>query len=68
MDQHWLPFECLHQIRLDRLLHDDGHRATDLQMVGGNRSAIVGGGHDDATKPAAEVVEIVGQREHGHHF
>ena len=37
-----LPLERLHEVRLDRLLEQDGHRARGLQLLGGHRLALVG--------------------------
>ena len=37
-----LPFERLHEVRLDRLLQQHRHRARCAQLLGGDRLAVVG--------------------------
>ena len=43
-----LPLERLHDVRLDRVLHDHGHRAGHLQHLRRHRLAVDGRRHDDA--------------------
>ena len=51
-----LALERLHEVRLDRVLHDDGHRAAGLEHVGRDGLAVVGRGDDDAAEPAAQIL------------
>ena len=68
VDQRRLPFERLHDVRLDGFLHDHGHGAAHPQHVGRHRLARVGAGHHDPAEPLAQVLQVGGQRERGHHF
>ena len=68
MHQRRLALERLHQVRLDRVLHDHGHRAAGLEHVGRDELAVVGRRDDDAAEPAPEILQVAGQREHRHHL
>ena len=68
MHERRLALERLHQVRLDRVLHDHGHRAAGLEHVGRDELAVVRAGDDDAAEPAPEILEVARQREHGHHL
>ena len=57
MHQRRLPLQRLHEVRLDRVLHDDGHRAGDLQHLRRHRLAVDGRRHDDAAEAAAQIGE-----------
>ena len=68
VDQHRLSLERLHEVGLQRVLHDHGHRPGDLQLLGGDRLAVRGRRDDDPPQTGAEVGEIGGEGEHGHHL
>ena len=64
--QRGLALERLHEVRLHRVLHDHRHRAGDLQLLGGDGPAVVGGGHHDAAHPRAEVLQVAREGEDRH--
>jgi hypothetical protein len=66
--QRWLPFERLHDVGLDRVLHHHRHRAGDLQHLRGDRLAIIGIRDDDAAETSTKIGEAARQREDRHHF
>ena len=63
-----LTFERLHDVRLDRVAQEDGHRAGGLDVLGGNRIASLGVANRDRAKLAAQVRHVGGERHDGHHF
>ncbi|CAB4852479.1 unannotated protein [freshwater metagenome] len=58
----------LQQVRLQGLAHDDGHRASTLELLGSDGFAGRVVADDDATHTSAQVVHRVGEREDGHHL
>ena len=66
VQEHGLVLEGLHEVGLDRVAHDDGHRAGDPEIVGGHRASVAGRGHDDPAEPCAKVLEIARQGEDRH--
>ena len=62
------PFERLHQVGHDRVLHQDGHRARDSQILRRNRLAARARADDDAAEPFAHIGQTGRQRENRHHF
>ena len=58
VDERRLPLERLHEVRLDRLLEDDRERACRLDVVGGDRLALVGLPDGDAAQSLPEVGEV----------
>ena len=66
VDQHRLAFERLHQVRTDGILHQDRHRARDLEVLGGDRRAVMRLRHHHAAHPGAEVLQVGGEGEHRH--
>ena len=58
--------EGLEQVRLDRVLEEDGHRAGDLQVLGGDRLPVARRGQDHPAEPGAQVRQVRGQREDRH--
>ena len=61
-----LTLERLHEVRLDRVLEDDGHRARGLDPLGGHRLALVRLADRDAPEPLAEVAEVARDGDEGH--
>ena len=58
VDERGLALERLHEVRLDRVLQDDGHRARRADLLRGDRLAFVGLPDGDAPEPLAQVGEI----------
>ena len=61
-----LALERLHEVRLDRILEDDGHRARGLDPLGGDRLALVRLADGDAPEALAEVGEIARDGDESH--
>ena len=68
VDERRTALERLEEVRLDRVLEQDGHRAGDLQVLGGDRLAVARRREDHAAEPRAEVVEVRREGEDGHHL
>ena len=66
--QRRCAFQRLHQRRHDGVLHQDGHRAGDAQVLGGHRVAGIAAADDDTAQPLAHVLEAGGERQDRHHF
>ena len=56
----------LQQVRLQCFLHDDGHRASGMKLLGGDRIAVLRVADHDATHTSAHVVQRSGEGEDGH--
>ena len=61
-------FESLHQVRHDRVFHQDGHRAGDAQIFGGNRFAANARADHDAAQARADIFDAGRQAEDRHDF
>ena len=57
MDERRTALEGLEEVRLQGVLEQDGHRARDAQVLGGDRLAVARRGHDHAAQAGAEVLE-----------
>ena len=68
VDEGRLTLERLNEVRLDRLLEEDGHRACGLQLLGGHRLALVRRADRDRAEPRAQVEEIARDRDDRHHL
>ena len=68
VDEGRAAFERLHQVRLDRLAHQHGHRAGDLELLERHRLARVVLGDDHASESLAQILQIARQRKDGHHL
>ena len=55
VDQGGGALQRLHQIGLDGVLQQGRHGALGLQVVGGDRLAVIGVGHHDAAQPRLQV-------------
>ena len=53
-----LALERLHEVRLDRVLEQHGHRAGRLQLLGGDRLAVVGVADRDRAEARAQVLQV----------
>ena len=56
----------LDQVGLQGVLQQGGHGALGLQVVGGDRLAVIGVGHDHPAQACLQVADVRGQAEHGH--
>jgi hypothetical protein len=64
-----LALERLDQVRLDRVLEQDRHRAGGAEVLGRDRLAAVERARDrDPAEPLAQVVEVLRDREDRHHL
>ena len=68
MDERSLPFEGLHEIRLDRLLQQDGHRSGRAHLFRGDVLAPIGLRHGDCAQPPTQVLEIRRDGHDRHHL
>ena len=68
VDERRLALERLHEIRLDRVLEQDGHRARRLQLLGGHGLALPRVGDGDRAQPLPQVVEIARDGRDRHHL
>ena len=66
VDERRLPLERLDEVRLDRVLEEDGHRARGLQLLGRHRLALERLPDRDPAEPRAEVAEVAGDRDERH--
>ena len=68
MDESGSPFERLHEIGLQRVLEQRGHRPGGVQVGGGDRPPVPGMGDQHAAELLLELLETEGKAERGHHF
>ena len=66
MDEGGLPFEGLHEIRLDRLLQHDGERAGSAELLGRHGIPVVGLAHGDPPEPLAQIVQVTSHGDESH--
>ena len=66
VDEGRPALERLEQVRLDRVAQQDGHRAGDAEVLGGDRRAVGRRRQDDPPEPRAQVEQVGGQGEDGH--
>ena len=66
VDEGRLTFERLHQVRLDRVLEDDGKSSCGLDVLGRDRLALVRLPDGDPAEPLAQVGEIAGHGDETH--
>ena len=59
-------FQCLHQIRLERVFEQRSHRAHRFEFRRGHRPVIVRVAHYNASQPRLEVLDGFRQAEHRH--
>ena len=63
-----LPLERLHDVRLDRVLQQHGHRARRLHVLGRDRLAVGRVADRDRAELAAKVLQVGREREDRHHL
>ena len=68
VDQAGLALERLDQVRLQRLLEQNRHRPGRTEVLGGHGPAVVGVGRRDRAEAAAQVLQVAGDRQDGHHL
>ena len=68
VDERGRAFQRLHQVRMDRIAEQHQHRAFGLDVAGEDGLALVGERHHHVAQPPAQIDEIAGQAEDGHHF
>ena len=67
-----LTLQCLHQIGMKRVLHEDRHGAAHTEVVEGDRGTVLGQSHDDPADSLTQVAErrrivgAIGQSKDGH--
>ena len=66
VDEARVALEGLHEVRLERVLEEDGHRAGRLDVLGGQRLAVGAVAEGDASETLAQVLERRGETEDGH--
>ena len=66
VDEGGSALKSLHQVRLERVLEQCGHSALGLEVVSGDRLAVVGVAHDYAREPRLEVGDVAREAENGH--
>src|SRR5262245_56488677 len=66
VNQDGLALECLHDVRPDRVLENDGHRPCDLELLGRHRLAVARLTDDDRSEALSKVLEVGRESENGH--
>jgi hypothetical protein len=66
VDEDGSVLQGLQQVRLEGVLHHDGHRAGCLELLGRDGIAVPGVADDDAAEAGAQVLEVLGQGQDGH--
>jgi hypothetical protein len=68
VDEGGAALQRLEQVRLDRIREQRGHRAGHPQVLGRHGRAVAAGRQHHPAEPRAEVVQVMGQSEDGHHL
>jgi len=66
VDERRPALHGLHEVRLDRVLQQHGHRTGHLEVLGGDDGAIVTGGQHDPAESGSEILEVGGEGEDRH--
>ena len=67
--QHRLALERLHEVRLERVLEQHGHRAGGAEVLGGDRlPAVERVSRGDPRHPLAQVLEVASDSHDRHHL
>jgi hypothetical protein len=66
VDEHGLALEGLHQVRLERVLHDHRHRTGHPEILGRDRLARTALRHHDPAEARTQVVQIAREGEDRH--
>ena len=68
VDDRRRVLQRLHEVGLERLDQQRGHRALRLEVAGRDGLAAAAVGDDDSRQTGLEVVDVGSEAEHGHHF
>jgi hypothetical protein len=68
MDKGRSAFQGLEQVRLQRVLEEDGHRARDLEVLGRDRRPILPRCQHDPAEPLPQVPQVGCERKDRHHL
>ena len=68
VDEGGVVFERLHEVRLEGVLQEDGHRPLRFQVAGADRFAVAGPRDDDVPQALPEVLDRGGETEDRHHL
>ena len=68
MDEGRRMFERLHQVRLHRILQENGHRAVGLEIAGVDWALVTPRADDDVSESALQIAEIARQAQDRHDF
>ena len=68
VNERRLAFERLHEVGLERVLEENGHRAGDVELLGSHGLPVEGCGDGNRAETVTEVVAVAGHREQGHHL
>ncbi len=66
VEERRLALERLHEIRLDRVLEEHGHRAGGADLLGGDRLALARVADRDRAQPLAQVEQVAGDGDDRH--
>ena len=66
MDEGWLPLARLHEIRLERVLQQDGHGARHVEALGSDRSPVEARRDRDRPETAPKVTAVPGHCQKSH--
>ena len=68
VDQDRRVLQGLHQVGHHGVLEQDRHRPGRAQVLGGHRPPGAVEGGDDPPQPGAQILQVPGQRQDGHHL
>ncbi len=68
VDQRRVVLQRLHEVRLDGVAQQYGHRAVGLQIGGRDGLSLAGVGYDDPPQPLLQFPQRLGETEDGHHL
>ena len=68
VDERRLALERLHEVRLDRVLQEDGHRARRAKLLRGDGLALERARDGDRAEPPPEILEVGCDGDDRHHL
>ena len=68
VDERGRPLERLHEVRLDRVLEEQGERTRDAELLGADGAAVAAVSDDDLAEALLHVLEARREAEDGHHL
>ena len=66
VDERRRPAESLHQVRVDRILEQRGHRALGTEVAGCDRLLVVGQPDGDVGQALLQILQVRGQTQNRH--